>query len=364
MSQPNETINFTRAIPASEALMPASQFKELAAAAIDRGAATIQSYGSKAGYPALRSQLAAEYKVSEDQILVGGEGSVQLLDFISRDAKNSLVFVEQPTYDRAITIFRRNGARVVGIPLEDDGISVGQLEAAIASLGVPRFVYLVPDSQNPTGVTLSLAKRQEIVALANQHDFTIIEDIPYRHLRYSGEPHPMLRELDDHHVITLSSFSKLIAPGLRVAYVVAPAKVVADLVQLAEDTYISPPHLSQAIVSEFLERGLLDDQITRLIDLYAPRWKAALESAKVLGGNVYEADGGFVLGVELAREAKVDRLVERAVVAGVAISAGQPFYADALDGTEIYPHRFLRLPFCALTEAEFAEGMRRLAAIL
>ncbi|HUC20337.1 MAG TPA: PLP-dependent aminotransferase family protein, partial [Candidatus Polarisedimenticolaceae bacterium] len=351
------------------ALMSADQFEELAGAAINRDAVTLQAYGNQAGYPALRTQLAGMYKVAPEQVLIGGEGSLQLLDLLAQQlladvpaGMNPLVLVEQPSYDRAITTFLRHGARVIGVPLEDDGISVEGLESAIAKQGAPSFIYLVPDSQNPTGVTLSAAKRKLIVALAAQHGFTIIEDIPYRHLRYTGEPQPMLRELDDRHVVTISSFSKLIAPGLRVGYAVSSQETIAALVKLAEDTYISPPLLNQAIVSEFLSRDLLEDQVSRLVRLYTPRWQAAMAAVRLLGGRVYAADGGFMIGVELPAEAKVAGLVERAKDAGVAVTPGRLFYAESLG--DIDPDRFLRLPFCALTEDEFAEGIKRLASIL
>ncbi len=133
---------------------------------------------------------------------------------------------------------------------------------------------------------------------------------------------------------------------------------------LAEDTYICPPLLNQAIVSEFCSRGLLQDQISRLVTLYTPRWRAAVESVKQLGGKAYAADGGFVVGIELPTEANIERLHERSRAAGVVLSPGQPFYAEVLAGMDAAPDRFLRLPFCALTENEFSEGMRRLASIL
>ncbi len=356
----DQFINFARAIPPTSALMPEEQFKELADAVIHRDAIVIQSYGNQAGYPALRDQLAAQYNVSPEQVLVGGEGSLQLLDLLAHEGESSLVMVEQPSYDRAIITFKRNGARVVGIPLEDDGISVEQLELAIKKLGVPRFVYLVPDSQNPTGITLSAVKRGQIIALSKQHKFTVIEDIPYRHLRYSGEPEPLMRSFDAG-VITMSSFSKLIAPGLRVGYMIAPPEVITKLVKLAEDTYVSPALLNQAIVSEFIARELVTGQVNRIVEIYKPRWQAAAAAAAQLGGRVYPADGGFMVGVELSAEANVKDLVERAKDVGVGITAGRPFYAEALN--EADPDRFLRLPFCALTEEEFGEGVRRLAAL-
>src|SRR5437764_4270207 len=126
-----------------------------------------------------------------------------------------VVFVEQPSYDRAIKTFRRRGAKVIGIPLEHDGVNLSVLEQALARQ-IPAFMYLVPDFQNPAGVTTSAEKRQALVEMAERYNFWLIEDIPYRSLRYSGESAPRLRAISPRRVLTISSFSKLISPALRV----------------------------------------------------------------------------------------------------------------------------------------------------
>src|ERR671910_361898 len=183
-----------------------------------------------------------------------------------------LQYTEQPSYDRAIKTFRRRGARAVGIPLEEDGISVERLEAALGR-EVPAFLYLVPDFQNPAGATLSLDKRQRVVELANEFGFNVIEDVPYRKLRYSGEDLPLLREIDPSRVITMSSFSKLLSPGIRVGFMISPPDLSGAVTRLGEDTYLSPVLPTQAAVAEYLRRGLLEPNVERLKQLYTPRWK-------------------------------------------------------------------------------------------
>ena len=230
----------------------------------------------------LRKLLATEFGVTERELMIAG-GSLQLQDLVSAHLirPGATVLTEQPSYDRAITTFRRRGAKTIGIPIEADGISIERLEAAIAKQ-VPAFLYLVPDFQNPAGVTLSLAKRRAIVELANRHGFWVIEDVPYRKLRYRGESLPLLREIDPSRIITMSSFSKLLSPGIRVGYMVAPAALVEAVTKLGEDTYLSPVLPTQAAVAEFIQRGWLEPNIERLKQLYRPRWEAMIGATRQL----------------------------------------------------------------------------------
>ena len=266
----SDQIVFTRGVPPPEAF-PTDELGQCFDAAVRNDTAVVLQYGQQPGYAPLRSRLAEEYGVSDEEVLVGN-GSLQLQDLVSAQlvGPGMAVYTEQPSYDRAITTFRRRGARVTGIPLEDDGISVDRLEAALER-EVPAFVYLVPDFQNPAGATLSLEKRQRVVELANRYGFWVIEDIPYRKLRYRGEDLPLLREIDPSRVITMSSFSKLLSPGIRVGFMIAPEELVRAVTRLGEDTYLSPVLPTQAAVSEYLRRDWLRPNVERLKELYRPR---------------------------------------------------------------------------------------------
>src|ERR687885_1964313 len=259
----SEKIVFTRGVPPPEAF-PTEELGECFDAAIRDDAAVVLQYGQQPGYAALRRELSKEYGVSDEEVLVGN-GSLHLQDLVSAHLvrPEMAVFTEQPSYDRAITTFRRRGARVIGIPLEEDGISVERLEAALRR-EVPAFLYLVPDFQNPAGATLSLEKRRRVVELADEYGFWVVEDVPYRKLRYAGEDLPLLREIDPSHVITMSSFSKLLSPGIRVGFMISAPDLVSALTRLSEDTYLSPVLPSQATVAEYLRRGLLEPNIERL----------------------------------------------------------------------------------------------------
>ena len=361
----NEKIVFTRGVPPSEAF-PTDELSACFDAAIRDDASIVLQYGQQPGYEPLRRELAKEYGVSDDEILVGN-GSLQLQDLVSASLirPGMAVYIEQPSYDRAITTFRRRGAAVVGIPLEEDGINVERLETALKR-EVPAFLYLVPDFQNPAGATLSLEKRRRVVELANEYGFWVIEDVPYRKLRYRGEDLPLLRDIDPSHVITMSSFSKLLSPGIRVGFMISSQDLISRVTGLGEDTYLSPVLPTQAAVAEYLRRGLLEPNVERLKALYRPRWKAMAEAVRreLSGAQAFIPDGGFFVSVVLPEDANTDDLLGRAKERGLVLTPGASFFADSDDGGPVPGQRFVRLPFCAVTPEQIGEGVRRLKTLL
>jgi 2-aminoadipate transaminase len=194
----------------------------------------------------------------------------------------------------------------------------------------------------------------------------VIEDIPYRKLRYEGEDLPLLREIDPSSVITMSSFSKLLSPGMRVGFMISPEELVTEVMALGEDTYLSPVLPTQAAVAEFLRRGLLAPNIERLKDLYTPRWKTM--SGAVRGelpdAQAFIPSGGFFVSVMLPEDANTEDLVGRAGDIGLVLTPGAAFFADPDDGGATQGDRFVRLPFCAVTPDQIEEGVRRLASLL
>ena len=361
----NEKIVFTRGVPPPEAF-PTDELSACFDAAIRDDAATVLQYGQQPGYAPLRRELAKEYGVSEGEVLIGN-GSLHLQDLLSARLvrPGTAVFTEQPSYDRAITTFRRRGARVIGIPLEEDGVSVERLEVALRR-EVPAFLYLVPDFQNPAGATLSLQKRRRVIELASEYGFFVIEDVPYRKLRYRGEDLPLLRDIEPSRVITLSSFSKLLSPGIRVGFMIAAPELIGGVTKLGEDTYLSPVLPTQAAVAEYLRRGLLEPNIERLKDLYRPRWQAMADAVRreLPAAQTFIPDGGFFVSMMLPDDANTDDLVGRAMERGLVLTPGAAFFADPDDGEVTPGDRFVRLPFCAVTPEQIEEGVRRLANLL
>ena len=361
-----QNIVFTRGVPPPEAF-PTEELKDCFDAAVTGDAATVLQYGQQRGYAPLREELAREYGVSPEEILVGN-GSLQLQDLVAaRLARPGMaVYTEQPSYDRAITTIRRRGARAVGIPLEEDGISVERLEVRLEQ-EVPAFLYLVPDFQNPAGATLSLEKRHRVVELAERYGFWVIEDVPYRKLRYAGEDLPLLRELGmQGRVITMSSFSKLLSPGIRVGFMIAPSDLIGALTHLGEDTYLSPVLPTQATVAEYLKRGLLAPNIERLKNLYRPRWQTMADSVRreLPDAQAFIPEGGFFVSVMLPEDANTENLVGRAKDVGLVLTPGSPFFADPDDREAVPGDRFVRLPFCAVKPEQIEEGVKRLASLL
>jgi 2-aminoadipate transaminase len=360
-----DKIVFTRGVPPPEAF-PTEELGACFDVAVRENPDVVLQYGQQPGYAPLREELAGEYGVSPQEILIGN-GSLQLQDLVSSYlvGPGAAVYTEQPSYDRAIKTFRRRGARTVGIPLEGDGINVERLEAALRR-EVPAFLYLVPDFQNPAGATLSLEKRRRVVELADLYRFWVIEDIPYRKLRYEGHDVPLLREIDPSHVITMSSFSKLLSPGIRVGFMISPEDLTRGVTALGEDTYLSPVLPTQAAVTEYLGRGLLGPNVERLKDLYIPRWKAMSGAVRreLPGAHAFIPSGGFFVSVTLPEDANTENLVQRAEDIGLVLTPGAAFFADPEEGGEAGGDRFVRLPFCAVTPEQIEEGVRRLAGLL
>jgi DNA-binding transcriptional MocR family regulator len=265
-----ETINFTRGVPATESF-PTAELIEAATAAFSSHGNEMLQYGPSRGFEPLRQWLADWQDVDVDRVITSN-GSLQLVEFLCLHMiePGDLVFTESPSYDRTLGLLRRHGARVVGIPMEPDGPDVAALEAALTR-EVPKFFYLIPDFQNPAGATCSGTKRRQIAALAVRFNLLLVEDAPYRLLRYRGVEEPTLYSLAPDRTLHMGSFTKLIAPGVRCGYMIGDPAIIGKLATVAEDTYISPGYVAQAITWEWCRRGLLPPQIERLKALYAPR---------------------------------------------------------------------------------------------
>ena len=254
------------AFPSAD-ILPVADLREAASTALEREPALALSYSSGAGHPGLRSWIAGRHRVDASRV-VCTNGSLQALLFVAevllRGAPNRRVLVEAPTYDRAIIVLRRAGAEVGAVAADEHGLNVDALQERIERDGPPALLYVIPNFQNPSGVTLPLERRERLVALSREHGFRILEDDPYGLLRWSGERVPSLFELDGgENVVALSSFTKTVAPGLRVGYAIAPEGVAADLTKHANDTYIAPSMLSQSTLHAYCEAGRFEPGVQR-----------------------------------------------------------------------------------------------------
>jgi 2-aminoadipate transaminase len=351
-----QTINFTRGVPANESF-PIDEVIDAAMAAFKSSGPAMLQYGPSFGYQPLREWLAEWQRVTADRILTGN-GSLQLIEFLCLHVikPGDVVFTESPTYDRTVTMLRRHHATIVSIPLEADGPNIEALQQALTKQ-VPKFLYVIPDFQNPAGATCSAIKRKQIVELANKYDFLIVEDAPYRLLRYRGQEEPTLYSMAPDRTLHMSSFTKLIAPGVRTGFMVGEPSLIAKLGKIAEDTYISPGYVAQGITYEWCRRGLLTPQIERLKALYGPRLDACLAGidTHMPDAVATRPDGGFFISLTLPPGVVSTAVRTQAATRSLNLADGLAFFPNG--GGE----RFIRLPFCALTPAEIDEGVRRLA---
>jgi len=349
-----ETINFTRGVPANESF-PIDEVIDAGAAALSGKGAAMLQYGPALGFQPLREWLAQWQGVPVERVLTGN-GSLQIIEFLCLHLlkPGDVVFTESPTYDRTITLLRRHGARVIGIPLEADGPNIAAVEKALTTS--PKFFYVIPDFQNPAGATCSGEKRRRLVELAQRHGFLLVEDAPYRLLRYRGKDEPTLYQLAPDITLHMSSFTKLIAPGVRTGFMIGEPALIAKLAKVAEDTYISPGYVAQGITHEWCRRGLLEPQIARLKKLYAPRLDACLSAIDEFMPKAVATrpDGGFFISLTLPEGIQTTAVRLEAAKRGLNLADGLAFFPEG--GGE----RFLRLPFCALTPDEVREGIRRL----
>ncbi len=349
-------INFTRGVPAVESF-PTEDLIIASKAALEKHGDIILQYGKSPGFLPLREWLADWKGVSIDQVMLSN-GSLQFIEFLSFHfvQPGDVVFTEAPSYDRTITLLRRHKAQVVGIPIEPDGPNLEALENALAKR-TPKFFYVIPDFQNPSGATCSLEKRKHLVELAEKHSFWLVEDAPYRPLRFQGEEHPTLFELSPQCTLHMLSFSKLIGPGPRIGILYGEAELLSKIAKIAEDTYITGSLLSQGIIYEYCNSGKLPGQIEKLKALYAPRLQACLDAVdKYLpDAEATRPDGGFFLSITLPEGTTTAQVREQAKVHNLNLADGQAFFPDG--GGE----HFLRLPYCALTPEEIEDGIRRLA---
>jgi DNA-binding transcriptional MocR family regulator len=266
------------------------------------------------------------------------------------------VLVEQPTYDRPLKILRELGAEIAPLHCDEDGLDPDALEAALRSGEPPAFLYLIPTFQNPSGRTLSAERRHRIVELAQEHELLVLEDDPYGLVRYEGDPLPSLFDLSKGEVVYSSSFSKTIAPGLRVGWFVLPEALARQVEATATATYITPVLLGQATVYEFVSRGLFEANLERVIGLLRVRRDAMLAA---LDSELPEApatrpDGGYFVWLSLDG-ADVGAVLARAEEQGVTFVPG-PDFGGGPDT--------LRLAFSFVSPEEIAEGVARLAAAL
>ncbi len=372
LTQRPEVISFAGGLPAPE-VFPVARFQEACHRVLQTQAATALQYGPTEGYRPLRELIVAHmvrYGIlaNVDNVLITS-GSQQALDLIAKLLINrgDRILVESPTYLGALQAFDLMGAEYVSVPIDDHGMQTCDMEHALRS--GPKFMYILPNFQNPGGVTLSRKRRDQLVALSDKYGIPIIEDDPYGQLRYEGEHITPLVVLDRTNlardsgyklgnVIYLSTFSKVLAPGLRVAWIVAPPDVIAKLVQLKQSADLHTSTFTQMVTYEVARDGFIDEHVKVIRATYKERrdqMLAALQDYFPPEVSWTHPQGGLFLWVTMPPGVDSSKLLESALRQDVAFVPGQPFYPNGDEGSH------MRLNFSNAKPEMIREGVRRLS---
>jgi len=375
-TQRPEVISFAGGLPAPE-VFPAERFQEACQKVLQEKPHLALQYGATEGYEPLREMVArhiARYgiKAKSENVLITS-GSQQALDLIGKLLINpgDRVLVEAPTYLGALQAFNVYGADYVSVPSDDDGLRSDLLEDPLRS--GPKFMYVLPNFQNPGGTTLSEGRRHELVLLADKYGIPIVEDDPYGQLRYEGEHLTPLVVLDRENlrrdqgysignVLYLSTFSKTLAPGLRLGWIVAPPDVIAKLVQLKQGADLHSSTFVQMVAYEVARDNFLDEHVKIIRSVYRERRDVMLDAlARYFPPEVTwtKPMGGLFLWVTLPAGADADKLFEAAIRENVAFVPGDCFYAP--NGHSDEGRRHMRLNFSAAAPDQIREGIRRLS---
>jgi len=375
VTQRPEVISFAGGLPAPE-LFPIERFAAACHHVLSTAGAQALQYSTTEGYPPLREMIVDMMTREEKGIALKPENilitasSQQALDLIAKLLINNgdRVLVESPSYLGAFQAFNLFSPEYVPLPIDDDGLQTSLLPEAIQT--GPKFMYLLPNFQNPGGVTLSLERRKQIVKVANDYGIPIVEDDPYGQLRYEGNYVSPLYACDQHNipnqnghytgnVIYMSTFSKTLAPGFRLGWIAAPLEVISKLVQIKQGADLHTSTFAQMVVYEAAKDGFIEEHIAHLREVYRERRDMMLESLDEFFPTQVKwthPKGGLFLWVTLPEGGDSLKLLEVAVQQNVAFVPGDGFFANPQDGK-----RHLRLNFSNASLEMIRQGIYRLS---
>jgi 2-aminoadipate transaminase len=366
-----DIISFGGGLPGPETF-PVKDLEDIACQVLrDKGALALQ-YGPTEGEMPFREEIAKwlsreKADIKPENILVTA-GSQQGLDILSKvflDPRD-IVIVELPSYIGGLQAFTAYRARMIGVPQDSKGMKTDRLEEVLRRLAKrgkkPKFIYVVPDFQNPSGITMSLERRKRLLELAHEYEVPVIEDSPYRALRYRGENVPAIYSLEsENHVIVLGTFSKLLAPGLRLAWILAPTEWMDRMVVAKQSMDLCSPSYTQLMAAEYLKRGLLSKQIENIRRAYGKKLEAMLEALRKhmpKGVEWSRPEGGLFLWVKLPKKMSANELFPKAIEKKVAYVVGSAFHCNGKG------QNTMRLNFSYSSEQQIDEGIRRLAVMI
>ena len=366
-----EMISFAGGLPAPQTF-PVDDLKEITLEILEKNGAESLQYSTTEGDPIIRRMLVERHnrqglEITIDNLIITS-GSQQALDLIAR------IFIDHgdyilcglPSYLGGLNAFSVYGARLKGIRLDENGIIPEELEESVVTLKnlghKIKFIYLIPDFQNPSGITIPDGRRIKIIEIAEKYDLLIVEDSPYREIRFEGTPQKLMYELDKNgRVITLSTFSKIFAPGFRVGWVIGSKEILEKIVMAKQTSDLCTSAFVQKIIARYMEKGLLDINLQKTIDLYRERRTHMISCFRKYmpeGVKWNESQGGLFLFITLPPGVDTDEIFKKAIERDVAFVAGASFFCNNSG------HNTMRLNFSFSDNNTIEKGVDRLSQVI
>ena len=362
----NAIYSFAGGYPSAETF-PMEEIRRTMSEVIDKYGSKAFQYGATQGVPELREEVAKRCGVTVDRVQITSS-SQQGIDVCTRVLVNpgDVILTSSPSYLGALQSFRSYRADIRGVKHNPDLEAFKQsYEAVIENVKAEgkqiKFLYMIPDFQNPSGESLTLEERKMLVSLAQKHDFLIVEDSPYRELRYEGEHMPTMYSLDPDRVIHLGSFSKIFAPGFRLGWAIAHPEILDKIYVCKQSLDLCPPIFDQYVAAEFLSSGRLDENLLKSIELYKGKRDlllGLLEEHMPEGVKWTHPEGGLFLFLTMPEGFDAVKFYDKALDAGVAYVAGEFFHPDGSGKNT------MRMNFSFMSPQKITEGVKLLATLL
>ena len=358
-----EVVSLSAGNPSPEAF-PSKEIAQISADILSRSPVSVLQYSVSEGYTPLRNHI-TDYMKKEhnigrefDDILIT-TGAQQIMDLCSKAIVNEgdIVICEAPSFIGSLNTFRSYNAKLVGVKVEPDGMSIEGLEKALNSNPATKFIYTIPNFQNPSGVTMSLEKRKKVYELAKKYEVLIIEDNPYGDLRYSGENVPAIKSFDeDGIVIYAGSFSKVISPGLRVAYCISPKPIFQKLVVCKQGNDVHTNIWSQYVCDEFITKYDFNAHLARLRELYTKKARFCMDLLDKYCApaiTYHKIDGGLFIWCDLPENIDMPTFCKEAVKNKVCVVPGNAFLTDESEKCQSF-----RINFSTPTDEQLEKGIK------
>ena len=357
-----EVISFAGGFP-NPTTFPVDELKEIMQEILDTESISALQYGATEGNVKLREQIAKRYNaqglnITKDNIMIttSSQQAIDLTTKVFIDPGDTII-CGLPSYLGALQAFWSYQAKPVGVPKDEDLELV--IKTLIATGKKPKFIYAIPDFQNPSGITMNYQQRKEVIAVAKKYDLLILEDSPYREIRFDGEAQPMMYSMDtDGRVILFGTFSKTFVPGFRIRWVIAPLEIIDKLIVAKQSTDLCTPVFDQAVAAKYLEKGLFEKNLKKTIELYHGKrdhMLSCFEKYMPAGVSWTKPEGGLFLFVTLPEGYDTLELFEIAIKEDVAFVIGEAFHCDGSGKNT------MRINFSYMDNDRIEEGVKRLS---